>query len=181
MSPGGSPDELPWLGVSRCLLGEAVRYDGTSKGSAPVLALIAGRFRVVPVCPEVEAGMPVPRPPIRLVRRGDGVHAQGVEDAGLDPTEALELQAGYRLAGLPALAGFILKSRSPSCGVTDTPVFDPQGEIPLEFGPGLFARRLMERFPGLPVVDEATIADAAGRERFLAAVRLTLETDSPTP
>lgn len=115
--------------------------------------------------------MPVPRPPIRLVQGGDGVRAQGVEDAALDPTDALEHQARRRLAELPSLVGFILKSRSPSCGVTDTPIFDPLGDEPMGYGPGLFARRLMERFPGLPVVDEATIADVAGRERFLQAVQ----------
>jgi len=158
------------IGVSRCLLGENVRYDGATKRSNAVLALFDGRFEAVPVCPEVEAGLSVPRPPVRLVRVDGRVRALGVEDSALDVTDALEAQARARLAELPPLAGFILKSRSPSCGLKDTPVLDAGADGETRMASGIFATRLRERFPRLPLADEEVIADPRRREEFVRSV-----------
>jgi uncharacterized protein YbbK (DUF523 family) len=145
------------VGISRCLLGDAVRYDGGHKRNDVILAAFASWVEWVPVCPEVEAGMTTPREPIELVPAPDGVRMVGVT-TGADWTEPMTTFAARRVRDLEglALSGYILKSGSPSCGLE---------------GPGLFARALMAALPDLPVADEQQLQDAEARRRFLARVR----------
>lgn len=151
-------DERPVrIGVSACLLGQEVRWDGGHKRAAHLADGLGGRVEWVPVCPEVELGMGVPRPRLRLVRGPEGTRMLEVE-SGLDHTERMRAFARRRveeLAGL-ALSGFVLKARSPSCGARD--------------GPGLFAQALLEALPDLPVAEAEELRDPAVRDRFIENV-----------
>ncbi len=155
----------PRIGVSACLLGEAVRYDGSAKPDRWILEVLAGTADLVPLCPEAGAGLGVPRPPVHLVRVGREVRALGVEDSALDVTGPLRAWSANMHEVLKTLDAVILKSRSPSCGVGSTPLHAPDGE-PLGMASGLFARYLSENFPGLVVVDDQLLNEEEGRERF---------------
>lgn len=157
-------DGLLKIGISQCLLGAEVRYDGGHKRNSFIVDLLGPYFSWVPVCPEVEAGMGVPREAVSLRSSEGGPRVVGSE-TGTDHTEALErftVQKLEDLAGVP-LRGYVLKSGSPSCGKA-VPV---EGAEP---APGLFAQALRKRFPSLPVVEETELADSAGRENFAERV-----------
>ncbi len=161
----------PRVGVSACLLGRPVRYDGASKPHAWILEELARMAELVPLCPETGAGLPVPRPPVQLVRRKEGVRALGVEDPERDVTEAL-LAWNRRVAPLlDTLDGLILKSRSPSCGVTSTPLFSPEGAV-LGRTAGLFAHHVRRHHPRLPLVEERDLERGAARAAFLRSLGL---------
>ena len=158
------------LGVSACLLGEPVRYDGGHKRDRYITELLADWFELVPVCPEVGIGMPTPRPPIRLVRTNRGVRALGVDDPGQDMTARLDGyydQVAPRLAGI---SGYILKARSPSCGMERVKLYGENGEPLTEKSRGRFAGRLLAARPLLPVEEEGRLNDAVLRENFITRV-----------
>lgn len=167
----------PRVGISRCLLGDDVRYDGTNKLNAAVAELTA-LVEWVPVCPEVEVGMGVPREPIQLVRDPAGVRAGGesVRLRGVDTkddwTDRMDRWADGRVADLAAagISGFVLKARSPSCGPDAVLVHGDSGS-PTSTGRGLFAEALAAAIPGLPMIDEEALEDPHTRQRFLQSVR----------
>lgn len=172
------------IGVSACLLGEAVRYDGDSKRCPEVQAL-ARAFELVPVCPEVAIGLGVPRPPIQLEGRPEAPRAIGVRERQLDVSEALLAFGTHIACTLHDLSGFVLKSRSPSCGVDSVPVHLPDGRTHAH-GRGLFARALMNALPLLPVEEEAALKDPERRDSFFERVFAyarwqALLVESPTP
>lgn len=158
------------LGVSRCLLGECVRYDGESKPHRIVIERLSGIFELVPVCPEVEAGLGAPRPPVQLTASIDRPRVTGRDNAGLDVTETMRRYCEKRIPELDDLDGFILKSRSPSCGLHSTPVFI-DGACVTETGRGVFASELCRRYPDLPVIEEIQLEDPVSLERFIHTVR----------
>ena len=157
------------LGISACLLGHEVRFDGGHKRD-PFLAETLGRFvEWVPVCPEVELGLGVPREPIRL--EGDPAAPRLVAaNSRRDLTRAMTRLARARAAELARLdlVGYVLKKDSPSCGMEGVRVHG--GGRPRRRGTGLFARALMERLPLLPVEEEGRLGDAALRESFIERV-----------
>ena len=167
----------PRVGISRCLLGDDVRYDGTNKRTAAVEEL-ASLVEWVSVCPEVEVGMGVPREPIELVRDTEGIPAGGehVRLKGVqtseDWTDRMHKWANARVAELSALglSGFVLKARSPSCGPAGVLVYD-KTMAPTRTGRGLFAEALATAMPDLPIADEEALEDRRVRERFLQEVR----------
>lgn len=148
----------PKIAVSSCLLGNPVRYDGTDKFNSLICDHLAKQFEVIAICPEVEAGLGVPRPPVRLTGNPKQPLALGIEDASLNVTAALTLFANSWLAQAKIVSGLILKSRSPSCGLRDTPVFDQYGEVQSR-GSGLFSQIITRHYPQLPMDDEAGIAE----------------------
>ncbi len=156
----------PIVVVSRCLGLEACRYNGEVIPNDFVPRL-AAHATLIPVCPEVEIGLGVPREPIRLVREGEKIRA--VQPAtGQDVTERLRTFAERFLSALPDVDGFILKSRSPSCGLTDAKVFSSvHSESAVGHAAGLFAQQVLERFPGVAIADEGRLNDAQVREHFL--------------
>jgi uncharacterized protein YbbK (DUF523 family) len=160
----------PRVGISACLLGAPVRYDGTDKGRAFPVPELLGRVEWVPVCPEVEVGMPVPREPVRLERRGGRIRMIGVESRA-DHTDAMETWARNRAARLAALglAAFVLKANSPSCGLDTVPLVQATGS-PLTSTSGLFAVALRAALPTLPIEDELRLADPAIRAAFVEEV-----------
>lgn len=158
----------PVIGVSSCLLGQRVRYDGDHKRDAYIVEELGARFELLPICPEMAIGMGVPRPAIRLVLEADGIHARGVLDPTLDVTARLAAFARQAIPGLAHLCGYVFKARSPSCGVGSTPLLIPDGEPGLT--DGLFAAALQAALPHLPLEQEDRLGDPVLRERFLARV-----------
>jgi uncharacterized protein YbbK (DUF523 family) len=156
----------PRVGISSCLLGENVRYDGGHKRDPFAAGALGERVTLVPVCPEVELGMGVPREPVRLERSGGEVRMVGVT-SGKDHTQAMTHFAERRAAELEALdlSGYVFKKNSPSCGPAGVPIQGSESA-----GRGLFAAAIRNRMPHLPVVDEGDLADAAGQARFLERV-----------
>jgi len=168
--PPWSTDEAPIrIGVSACLLGENVRYDGGHKRDA-FLVDVFGRFvEWVPVCPEMELGLGAPRPTMRLERRGDEIRLV-TPSTRADHTGAMRRYAERRLKRLAAdeLSGYVLKKDSPSCGMER--VKEYEHGTATRSGRGLFAAPLLQRFPLLPVEEEGRLNDAALRENFIERV-----------
>jgi uncharacterized protein YbgA (DUF1722 family)/uncharacterized protein YbbK (DUF523 family) len=159
------------VGISACLLGQRVRFDGGHKRDR-FLTDTFGRFvEWVPVCPEVECGFGTPRRPMRLVRSGGDVRLMTIE-TGVDLTPQMEAFADRRAAELASadLSGFVLKKDSPSCGFERVKVYGARGGIPEKTGRGLFAAALVERFPHLPIEEEGRLADPKLRDNFVERV-----------
>lgn len=170
------------VGISACLLGRAVRWDGGHRLSEALVERLGREVELCPVCPEVEIGLGVPRPPIELFREGRRIGLRvvgagagaGAGDGGdLESTEAAlgermrrfaDRHLDLLLAG--GLAGFVLKSRSPSCGLAIRVAGDPGGTL----APGLFAERLRARLPDLPVAEDEDLASPGALDDFLARV-----------
>jgi uncharacterized protein YbbK (DUF523 family) len=158
------------VGVSTCLLGEKVRWDAGHKDDANVRQMLGADFRFVPVCPELEVGMGVPREPVHLEGEMSSPRMIG-NRSGDDWTERMQAWSGARLEQLAAmgLSGYILKRGSPSCGLECVVVMDADG-MPRKAGRGLFAEALVRRLPLLPVEEEGRLDDAGLRENFIARV-----------
>lgn len=158
------------LGISRCLLGDPVRYDGGHKRNHYLADILSGHVEWVPVCPEVEAGLGTPREPMQLV--GPPKHPKLLTvTTGQDKTAVLKRLAAHRVQELKSLnlSGYIFKARSPSCGVEDTSLHDRQGRVTAQ-GAGLFVRCFHRRFPLTPITDEGRLADPMFRRHFLERV-----------
>ena len=169
-APWRSPDLEIRIGISSCLLGEAVRYDGGHQKDSYVTGALSRHFTWVSVCPEMELGLGAPRETIRLV--GDAAAPRLVAtQSGTDLTEAMDTYARARVGDLGALglSGYILKRASPSCGMERVKVYTESG-MPSRSGRGLFARRLMEASPLLPVEEEGRLSDARLRDNFITRV-----------
>lgn len=163
------PDKLK-LGISACLLGERVRYDGQHKLDPFLRDTLGRNVDYVPVCPEVECGLPVPRESMRLV--GDPAAPRLVTvRTGQDLTARMLEWVGRRLDELAKedLCGFIFKAKSPSSGMERVKIYTPEGNV-AAYGSGLFAREFMRRFPLLPVEDEGRLHDPDLRENFIERI-----------
>ncbi len=158
------------LGISTCLLGENVRYNGGHKLDRFLTDTLGQYVQYVPVCPEVECGLPIPR---------ESMHLKGIPDSPRlitsktkqDMTERMVRWAKKRVAELEKedLCGFIFKSDSPSSGMERVKVYNEKG-MPVKKGVGMFARIFMEHFPLLPVEDEGRLHDPELRENFIERI-----------
>jgi uncharacterized protein YbgA (DUF1722 family)/uncharacterized protein YbbK (DUF523 family) len=158
------------LGISSCLLGRPVRFDGGHKHDRFLTDTLGAWVDYVPVCPEIEAGFGVPRESMRL--EGDPAAPRLVtRQTRRDVTGAMLGWAARRVEKLAKedLDGFIFKSDSPSSGMERVRVYGDKG-MPVKTGVGLFARAFMERFPLLPVEEEGRLHDPALRENFIEAI-----------
>ncbi len=155
------------LGISACLLGEKVRFDGSHQWDRFITGTLGKYVDFVPVCPEVECGFGVPREPLRLAGNPDNPSLITVR-TGVDHTDRMINWAKKRVKELEAdeLCGFIFKSDSPSNGLERVKVYNAQG-VPVKKGVGIFARLFMEHFPLLPVEDEGRLHDLNLRENFI--------------
>ena len=160
----------PRLGISACLLGDAVRFDGGHKRDAFLIDVLGPHVEWVRVCPEVETGMGTPRETLKLIRIGDRVRMMTTR-TGIDHTETMESWAEKRAEALSFedLSGYVLKKDSPSCGLLRVKVYSASG-VPTRDGRGLFADALLRRFPHLPVEEEGRLSDARLRENFIERV-----------
>lgn len=155
------------VGISSCLLGEKVRYDGGHKEDRFVTGTLSQFVEFVPVCPEVEVGMGIPRETVRLVQGEDGSPRMVATRSETDHTTKMRRYAKKRVRELEplALCGYILKKGSPSCGMERVKVYNPGG-MPEKNGRGLFAEALLERYPDLPVEEEGRLNDPRLRDNF---------------
>jgi len=178
------PASRPRLGVSACLLGRNVRYDGGHKKNEFCVDVLGPFVEWVPVCPEVEVGMGTPRPSVRLVGPSEAPRMVA-ERTGEDWTERMEALVRQRVEALADqdLAGFVTKKDSPSCGLARVRVYpvkrdakagapkrDGAAGPPRRDGMGLFTRRLTERYPLLPVEEEGRLNDPLLRESFIERI-----------
>lgn len=158
------------LGISTCLLGEKVRYDGSHKLDSFLKDTLGQWIQYVQVCPEVECGLPTPREAMRLV--GDPDNPRLVtNNAGIDYTEKMKAWGAERLKELEkeGLCGYIFKSKSPSSGMERIKVYSDKGK-PVKNGVGIWARMFMDYFPFLPVEDESRLHNPVLRENFIERV-----------
>jgi len=158
------------LGISACLLGEPVRYDGGHKLDHFLTDTLSGFVEYVPVCPEFEAGFGVPREAMRLVGDPESPRLMTIK-SGVDLTGRMNMWIRKKLPELEKrdLRGFVFKSGSPSSGMERVKVYDAKGAA-RKTGAGLFAKAFMARFPLLPVEDEGRLHDIGIRENFIARV-----------
>jgi uncharacterized protein YbgA (DUF1722 family)/uncharacterized protein YbbK (DUF523 family) len=158
------------IGVSACLLGEEVRFDGGHKRDGFLTTVLGPHVRFVPVCPEVEMGLGTPRETLRLVRQGRGLRMVTTR-SGVDHTDAMHRWAARRLDDLEReqLSGYVLKKDSPSCGMERVKTY-AGADLPRRDGRGLFAAALLERMPLLPVEEEGRLNDPVLRENFIERV-----------
>ncbi|MCB1789923.1 MAG: DUF1722 domain-containing protein [Gammaproteobacteria bacterium] len=161
--------ERPVIGISSCLLGQKVRYDGTAKRDHWIVERLGKYVDYRPVCPEVAIGLGTPRPPIRLVGTPESTRVIGVEDPSVDVTEALEDFALNTAAQLRDISGYVLMSKSPSCGMERVKLYNARGQAEKK-GVGAYARVLMQALPNLPFEEEGRLNDAVLRENFINRV-----------
>ena len=175
------PEDKIRLGISSCLLGEKVRFDGGHKLDKFLTETLGRYVEYVPVCPEVEIGLPIPRETLRLTGSPDDPRLV-FSKSGEDITGKMTTWAKKRLVALEQeeLSGFIFKSKSPSSGMERVKLYDRNG-IPNKSGVGLFAREFMQHFPLLPVEEDGRLHDPKLRENFIETIftlkrwRLSLE------
>jgi len=158
------------IGVSRCLLGEPVRYDGQHKHDHYITDTLGRHFEFVGVCPEVECGLGVPRESMRLVGDPDNPRLITTR-TGVDFTERMQTWIAKRIVQLEKedLYGFIFKARSPSSGMENVKVYNERGGV-IGKAPGLFAKAFVKHFPTLPCEDEGRLNDPDLRENFIERV-----------
>jgi len=158
----------PRVGISSCLLGEKVRYDGGHQFNRQINTYLLSVFDFISLCPEVGIGMSIPRPPIQLEQLGGEIHARGVNNKKLDVTAKLTAFSLQQSTLLQSLDGFIFKSRSPSCGTREVKLYS-DGKISTT-GTGIFARAIMQQYPDLPIVNEDDLTDAHACNTFIQRV-----------
>ncbi|MCW2290943.1 uncharacterized protein YbgA (DUF1722 family)/uncharacterized protein YbbK (DUF523 family) [Pseudomonas sp. BIGb0408] len=162
--------EKPKLGVSACLLGAEVRYNGGHKASRLCLDRLRDYFEFVPFCPEVAIGLGTPREPIRLVGDPASPRAVGTVHPDKDHTEALTAYGEQVAAELPPICGYIVMQQSPSCGLERVKVYQDNGHPSEPKGRGLYTAVLCERHPNLPIEEDGRLNDPVLRENFLTRV-----------
>ena len=163
------------VGISQCAMGDPVRYNGGHKHSKVCTGLLAQCFEYVPLCPEVAIGMGVPRKPIHLLVEKasapvDAVRVVGVEDAKVDVTEPLRDYADSVVPELQKVRGYIFMQNSPSCGLYGVRRYLDNGHGIDSEGVGIFARRLQQQFPHLPMEEVGRLNNSELRENFLTRV-----------
>ncbi len=158
------------LGISSCLLGQTVRYDGNHKLDRYLKDVLGKYVQWIPVCPEYECGLGVPREAMRLVNNGEQVRLLTIKTKQ-DRTDQLLSFTHEVIKKLSSedLCGFVFKSKSPSSGLKDAKVYDTTGNV-IGKGPGLFAEKFIQVFPYLPVEDEGRLHNEDIRENFLERV-----------
>ncbi|NOS74692.1 MAG: DUF523 and DUF1722 domain-containing protein [Methyloglobulus sp.] len=156
------------VGISSCLLGQAVRYDGGHKLDSYIAGTLAEYFDFKPFCPEVAIGMGTPRPTIQLVKINGEISCLGVKNPDVDVTAQLRDYAHQQKAAHDDLCGYILKKDSPSCGMERVKVYT-NGQ-PQKIGTGIYANEMMRNNPLLPVEEEGRLGDPRLRENFIQRV-----------
>ena len=161
--------ERPLVGISSCLMGQKVRYDGTAKRNRWLVDEMAKHVDYQPICPEVAIGMPTPRPPIRLVGTLGQTRVLGVDDPSVDVTDRLEDFALSTAGQLHSVSGYVFMSKSPRCGMERVKLYNTKGQAEKK-GVGAYARVIMASLPNLPCEEEGRLNDPMLRENFVNRV-----------
>lgn len=159
----------PVLAISSCLLGENVRYDGSNKRDSNIIDALGDIFSFLPVCPEVAIGLGVPREPIQMVRIKNDIRLRGRIEVERDFTDAMQAYIREFLEQSSAISGYIFKSKSPSCGLSSVPVFNPHSEV-IDYSTGIFANGIMSANRELPAIDEQLLMEPGQTEVFIQKV-----------
>jgi uncharacterized protein YbgA (DUF1722 family)/uncharacterized protein YbbK (DUF523 family) len=154
------------IGISSCLLGQEVRFDSSHKHNRYITDTLGEYFEFRPFCPEVAIGLGIPRPPIRMVNIQGEVRVRGVKEPDRDVTDDLSHYAQDVAKHCHEFSAYIFKSKSPSCGMERVKIYSEKGD-PLDKGPGIYAKGIMEAHPGLPVEEEGRLMDPHLRENFI--------------
>jgi len=162
------------IAVSSCLLGEAVRYDGTDKHIEYITEQLTKEYNLISLCPEMAVGMGVPRPPIHLVNSGNIIEAMGIDDPSNNMTKQLIEYGGKVVEIHPDICGYIFKKNSPSCGIDNVKVLNAQGQYEHK-GTGIYADAIMKALPSLPVIDEDNCLNKKMMDAFLYDITLYSE------
>lgn len=158
------------IAVSSCLLGEAVRYDGTDKRIEFITKQLARDYNIISLCPEMAVGMGVPRPPIHLFDDGRNIQVVGIDNPENNMTEALTEYGRSIIKTHADICGYIFKKNSPSCGTKNVKVMNREGEYERR-GQGMYAKVIMKSLPLLPVIDEEDFLVKNLRENYLKDVQ----------
>lgn len=169
------------IGISACLLGEPVRFNGGHKKHQWVTSELGQVADFQSFCPEVGIGLPVPRPTLRLVERDDSILAVDSDKQEKDVTEPLKNYFADKAGQIAGLDGFILMQGSPSCGMERVKVYPSHGPVPEKNGVGIFARELMDANPLLPIEEAGRLNDAPIAESFLTRLFLYQEWRTQRP
>lgn len=157
------------VGISACLLGQAVRFDGGHKRSHFCVQELGAHFDYHPLCPEMAIGLGAPRAAIRLVKRHGEIRAEA-SNGSFDVTDQLIAFSEQQARRLDFISGYILCAKSPSCGMERVRIYGANNEGSAKEGVGLFARALMAANPLLPVEEEGRLGDPVLRENFVLRV-----------
>lgn len=163
-----SKNENIVVGISSCLLGEAVRYDGGHKENSYIKRTLGQIFTFIPFCPEVAIGLGVPRPTLNLVEKSDKIRCVGVKDTTYDVTDKLVDYADKEKDNHSKLCAYIFKKGSPSCGIENVKIYKNKQAI--KTGSGIYAEKIIKNLPALPVEDEEKLGDPLIRENFIHRV-----------
>ena len=162
------------IGVSSCVLGQSVRYDGGHKRSGFVAKRVSELFDIVPICPEVGMGMSVPRPTIHIreVANGSSVIPRLVntKDGAVDHTDKLNLFFQQVQSKITHLDGYIVAAKSPTCGMERIKVYSENGDMQHRKGTGMFVALLKQHFPYLPIEEDGRLNDKGLKESFFIRV-----------
>jgi len=159
------------IAVSSCLLGEAVRYDGTDKHIEYITQQLEKEYTLISLCPEMAVGMGVPRSPIHLVENGGNVQVLGIDNPENNMTKKLVEYSEKVIETHADICGYIFKKNSPSCGTKDVKVLNSQGQYERK-GQGIYAEKIMKALPLLPVIDEDDCLNKKSIDKFLLDVFL---------
>lgn len=162
-------EKIP-LGISACLLGEHVRFDGGHKRLTFAVNELSPWVDFVPVCPEMAIGLPVPRPALRLIKQDDSVHLRFSNGREGDLTQDMQTFASKQCDTLEHLCGYIVCAKSPSCGMERVRVYEADSNNNRKSGTGLFTAELQRRFPWLPVEEDGRLQDPVLRENFVERI-----------
>ena len=155
------------IGISSCLIGNKVRYDGLDQYHSGINETLSD-YQLIPFCPEMAIGLGVPRDKIQLVEINQKIVCLDEKTQQIDYTNLLSVSCDSQVAQLKKLSGYIFKTKSPSCGLTKVKT-DYQGLIKAN-GQGIFAKRLITLFPLMPVIEENQFDDPELRINFMSAV-----------
>ncbi|MBN2528380.1 MAG: DUF523 and DUF1722 domain-containing protein [Deltaproteobacteria bacterium] len=164
---------VPAVGISKCILGHSVRNDGGHKLDRFIRDTLGQFVTFIPVCPEVEMGLPIPREPIRLEQHADALPPRLIAPkSGTDWTRQMVDYCQKRLDELAHqnLCGYIVQKKSPSCGMQRVKIFLPHQNTPVHLGTGLFTAALLREFPFLPVEENGRLNDPGLRDNFIARI-----------
>jgi uncharacterized protein YbgA (DUF1722 family)/uncharacterized protein YbbK (DUF523 family) len=165
-------EKIP-IGISACLLGERVRFDGGHKRLAFAVDQLAPYVHFEPVCPEMAIGLPTPRPALRLVNHPDGVRMCFSNEPNVDITDKMQHYAEQRIASLAHLCGYILCAKSPSCGMERVRVYRENSKDNSKVGVGIYTAELQKQLPWLPIEEDGRLNDPVLREKMLQASGLS--------
>lgn len=161
----------PLIGISGCLTGSAVRFDGGHKRAGFAMDELAEWVTFKPVCPEMAIGLPVPRPALRLTQLGEGeIRMRFSHEPHNDVTQKMTDFSDAYLPGASTLSGFIVCAKSPSCGMERVRLYDENGNRGRKEGTGLFTAALLAKYPWLPVEEDGRLHDPVLRENFVERV-----------